>query len=88
MTKVTIKDIARQFKVSTTTVSNALNGKPGVGKTARKKIVRMAKKMGYQPNYFARGLVSKQSYAIGLTISNISDPFSAELARGVYEKAN
>jgi LacI family transcriptional regulator len=88
MTKVTIKDIARQFKVSTTTVSNALNGKPGVGKAARKKIVRMAKKMGYQPNYFARGLVSKQSYAIGLTIANISDPFSAELARGVYEKAN
>jgi len=88
MTKVTIKDIARQFKVSTTTVSNALNGKPGVGKTARKKIIQMAKKMGYQPNYFARGLVSKQSYAIGLTIANISDPFSAELARGVYEKAN
>lgn len=88
MTKVTIKDIARQFKVSTTTVSNALNGKPGVGKTARKKIIQMAKKMGYQPNYFARGLVSRQSYAIGLTIANISDPFSAELARGVYEKAN
>lgn len=88
MTNVTIKDIARQIKVSTTTVSNALNGKPGVGKAARKKIIKMAKKMGYQPNYFARGLVSKQSYAIGLTIANISDPFSAELARGVYEKAN
>ena len=88
MNKVTIKDIARQLNVSTTTVSNALNGKPGVGKTARRKIKQMAKTMGYQPDYFARGLVSRQSYAIGLTIANISDPFSSELARGVYEKAN
>ncbi|MBT3176770.1 MAG: LacI family DNA-binding transcriptional regulator [Desulfobacula sp.] len=88
MTKVTIKDLARHLKVSTTTISNALNGKPGVGKKARKKILQMAKEMGYQPNYFAKGLVSKQSHAIGLTIANIADPFSAELARGVYEKAN
>jgi LacI family transcriptional regulator len=88
MSKITIKDLARHFEVSTTTISNALNGKPGVGKAARKKIIQMAKTMGYQPNYFARGLVSRQSYAIGLTIANIADPFSAELARGVYEKAN
>lgn len=88
MSKVTIIDLARQLEVSTTTISNALNGKPGVGKTARKKIIQMAKTMGYQPNYFAKGLVSKQSYAIGLTIANITDPFSAELAHGVQEKAN
>ena len=88
MSKVTIIDLARNLKVSTTTISNALNGKSGVGKTAREKIVQMANEMGYQPNYFAKGLVSKHSYAIGLTIANIADPFSAELARGVYEKAN
>ena len=88
MDKVTIKDIARKYNVSTTTVSNALNGKPGIGEAARQEIIKLAKKMGYQPNYFARGLVSKQSFAIGLTISNISDPFSSELARGAFDKAN
>lgn len=87
MNKVTIKDIARKLKVSTTTVHNALNEKPGVGKAARQEIIRLAKKMGYQPNYFARGLISKQSYGIGMTISNISDPFSAEMARGAFDKA-
>lgn len=88
MNKVTIKDIARKLGVSATTVSNALNDKPGVGKTARKKIVNLAKKMGYQPNYFAKGLVSRQSYAIGLVITNIADPFYPELALGAQEKAS
>ncbi|WP_457552968.1 LacI family DNA-binding transcriptional regulator [Desulfobacula sp.] len=88
MTRITIKDIARQLKVSTTTVSNALNDKPGVGKLVRGKIVQMAKDMGYQPNYFAKGLVSKQSLAIGLIVSSIADPFYPELALAVQEKAN
>lgn len=88
MNKVTIKDIARRLQVSATTVSNALNGKPGVGKAVRKRILKLAKDMGYQPNYFAKGLVSRQSYAIGLIITNIADPFYPELALGVEEQAN
>lgn len=88
MNKVTIKDIARKLQVSATTVSNALNGKPGVGKAAREKILQLAKDMGYQPNYFAKGLVSRQSYAIALVITNIADPFYPQLALGVQEKAN
>ena len=88
MSKITIKDIARHLKVSATTVSNALNNKPGVGKVAKKKILKLAKDMGYQPNYFAKGLVSRQSYAIGLIITNIADPFYPELALGVQEYAS
>lgn len=88
MSKTTIKDIARKLQVSATTVSNALNNKPGVGKSARKKILNLAKEMGYQPNYFAKGLVSRQSYAIGLIITNIADPFYPDLALGAQEKAS
>ena len=88
MSNVTIKDIARRLQVSATTVSNALNGKPGVGGPVRKRILDLAKEMGYQPNYFAKGLVSRQSYAIGLVITNIADPFYPELALGVQEQAN
>ncbi len=88
MNRITIKDIARQLEVSTTTISNALNDKPGVGMVVREKIVKMARKMGYQPNYFAKGLVSRQSFAIGLIVSNIADPFNSELALGAQEKIN
>lgn len=87
MRKVTIKDIAARLNVSATTVSNALNDKPGVGRAAKRKILKLAEEMGYQPNYFAKGLVSSRSWAIGLVISNIADPFYPELALGVQEKA-
>ncbi|SMD11436.1 transcriptional regulator, LacI family [Desulfocicer vacuolatum DSM 3385] len=88
MSRVTIKDIASKLGVSAATVSNALNGKAGVGKARRKNIMEIASQMGYQPNAFARNLVNQQSYAIGLIVSSISDPFYPELARGVQEKAS
>lgn len=83
MPKVTISDIASKFNVSTTTISNALNNKPGVGKETREKIVQFAKEFDYRPNYFAKGLVAKQSFAIGLIVTNFSDPYYHELALGV-----
>ncbi len=58
MNRTTLKDLAKEFQVSTTTVSNALNAKPGMGRAVWEKIMRRAREMGYQPNYFAKGLVS------------------------------
>ena len=88
MGKVTISDIAKRFNVSTTTISNALNNKPGVGKKTREKIVQFAKELDYYPNYFAKGLVANQSFAIGLIVTNFSDPYYHELALGVQSKVD
>ncbi len=88
MGKVTISDIAKRFKVSTTTISNALNNKPGVGEETRGKIVQFAKEFGYQPNYFAKGLVAKQSFTIGLIVTNFSDPYYHEIALGVQAEVD
>ena len=88
MRRTTIKDIAKALGITATTVSNALNGKPGVSPANRKKILKTAKAMGYQPNVFARNLVTRKSLAIGLMVSSISDPFYPELARGVQEAAS
>ncbi len=88
MGKVTISDIAKQFNVSTTTISNALNNKPGVGKETREKIVQFARELDYRPNYFAKGLVANQSFAIGLIVTNFSDPYYHELALGVQSKVD
>jgi DNA-binding LacI/PurR family transcriptional regulator len=49
MSNVTIKDIARRLKVSATTVTNALNDKPGVGEAVRRNIIKLAKEMGINP---------------------------------------
>jgi LacI family transcriptional regulator len=86
--KPTIKDIAKIAKVSATAVSRALNYRSGVSEKTRQKILNIAKKLDYQPNYVAKSLVSNRSYTIGLIVNNIADPFYPELARGIEEKAN
>ncbi|OJH20178.1 transcriptional regulator [Bacillus obstructivus] len=63
---VTIKHIANIAGVSYSTVSKALNNSPLVKSETKNKILKIAKELGYEPNYAAQQLVSKQSKVIGL----------------------
>ena len=71
----TIKDIAKIAKVSTAAVSLALNGQPRIGQETRRRILRIAKDLNYQPNFVARSLVIKKSRTLGLIITTIMNPF-------------
>ncbi|MCT4618237.1 MAG: LacI family transcriptional regulator [Marinisporobacter sp.] len=84
---VTIKDIAKKLGISYTTVSRALNRKPQVNEETMEKIIEEAKKMGYQPNALARGLVKKYTKTLGLIIPDITNPYFPEIARGVEDAA-
>ncbi|UFT98749.1 LacI family transcriptional regulator [Radiobacillus kanasensis] len=63
---VTIKDIAKSAGVSYSTVSKALRDSPLVKEPTKKRIIQIAEELGYQPNAFARSLVSKKSNTIGV----------------------
>lgn len=65
-----INEIAEKVGCSVSTVSKALNGYPHVSVQMREKILAAAKQMGFTPNYFAKGLMSKRSYLTGLYISD------------------
>lgn len=86
--KATIKDIAKAADVSATAVSMAMNNKPGVSRTTRRKIKKIAEKLQYSPNFIARSLISRRSYTIGFILNSITDPFFPELAKGIEEYAN
>ncbi len=86
--KPTIKDIAKLANVSATAVSMALNNRSGVSAKTRKKILKIANKLEYQPNFIAKSLISKRSYTIGFILNSITDPFFPELAKGIEECAN
>lgn len=88
MRKTTIKDIAQAAKISPSAVSLVMNNRPGVSQKTRSMVLRIAEALNYIPNNAARSLVIKHSHTIGLIISDITDPFYPELAKGIEEKAN
>ena len=91
MKKIFLKDIAKDLKVSKTTVSLVLNNKGDenkISKDTQQKIIAYAKKHNYVPNQLARGLSRGKSETIGLIIPNIADIFYAKIASCVEKKAN
>jgi len=84
---ITIKDVAKRAGVSYSTVSRALNG-IGENEEKRRRILKLAKEMGYVPNQAAINLKLSRSYVIGLyfsTISKMSSPFVLhDVLTGVY----
>lgn len=85
---VTIKDIARIAGVSPSTVSRALNDSPLINEETKARIRRIAEELGYERNELARGLVKGTSGALGLVVPDITNPFFAEIARGVSDVAH
>ena len=63
---VTIYDIALKTGYSAPTVSKALNKTGGLSSSTRKKILDMARELGYRPNITARTLATKKSFLIGI----------------------
>ncbi len=63
---VTLKDIARECKVSFSTVSKALKGSPEISFETTEFIQKKAHEMGYHPNIAARSLRTNRTYDIGV----------------------
>lgn len=66
--KVTIKDIAYLSGVSISTVSRVVSGKKNVNEITRKKVQDVIKKTGYEPNYTARALATKNTNTIAVVL--------------------
>jgi DNA-binding LacI/PurR family transcriptional regulator len=84
---ITLADLAREANVDVSTVSRALNGRAGVRREVRERVLEAACRLNYRPNLVARGLVTGTSNAIGLLVSDIRNPFFAEMARGAEDAA-
>ena len=82
---ITIKDIARRANVSHSTVSRALSGHGAIPAHTADRIKRLALRMGYVPSAAARSLKTSHSRALGVVVTNIADPFLAEVVRGIED---
>ncbi|KJD31447.1 LacI family transcriptional regulator [Tamlana nanhaiensis] len=86
--KVTIYDIAEKLKISTATVSRALNNSSKLKQSTLELIQRTADEMGYQRNIFAKALKSGKSNTIGIIVPRIDINFFSSAIRGIQEELN
>ena len=84
---VTLQAVAKAAGVTIATASRSLNDAYGVHPATRARVLRVAKKLNYTPNRFARGLVTGRSDMIGLIVSDVRNSYFAEVARGVEDAA-
>ena len=74
-----IRDVAREARVSIATVSRVVNRLPTVDPELAERVWKAVEAVGYLPNTQARALVSGRSRLLGLIVSEITNPFFPEL---------
>jgi len=84
---VTIREVARQAKVSVGTVSNVLAGSVSVRPELRRRVDEVMRALDYHPNQIARSLKTRQTKTLGMVISDITNPFYPQIVRGAEEAA-
>ena len=85
--KASIVDVASAAGVSPTTVSHALSGRRHVSEKTVSAIRRAMGELEYVPSHAGRSLRLGDTGLLGLQVPDISNPFYAELARGVEDVA-
>ncbi|MFC5742274.1 LacI family DNA-binding transcriptional regulator [Dyella tabacisoli] len=80
---VTIKDVAREAKVSVASVSRALNGQSGVTAETLGRIREVANRLRYVPDNAARSLITRRTHTIGALLPDLFGEFFSELIRGI-----
>ncbi len=78
--KTTLKDIAELAGLSVSTVSRALKGDSEIALATRERVGKAAKRLGYQPNVFARGLSTQNTRILALMTQGLH--FSAFYRQG------
>lgn len=86
MEKLTINDIAKISGYSIATVSNYLNGNyQKMSQKTRDHLAKVIDQTGYRPNSTARNLAKHENKTIGVSISDITNPFTSPVMSGISE---
>jgi len=85
---VTRDDVARRAGTSAAVVSYVLNDGPRpVSSATRQRVLDAVEELGYRPNAIARALSERRTRALGLVVSDISNPLIGELAAAINRAA-
>jgi LacI family transcriptional regulator len=84
----TLADVARRAGVSPATASRIINGssKP-VAEVLRERVLAAVAELQYVPNAHAQLLARPHSSVVGVIVHDVSDPYFAEITRGLQRVA-
>lgn len=89
MTKVTMAEVAKQAKVSKSTVSQFINKRYDyMSEDTKKRIEEAIRELNYQPNAVARSLKQKKTSTIGVIVANILHAFSTQIIRTIEDESH
>ena len=83
----TIKDVAKKAGVARSTVSYVLTNNKRLTEETRRRVIRAMEELSYVPNGVARSMKSKNTYLIGLLLSDVAHYPSFAIAKGVDDVA-
>lgn len=84
----TLHDVARKAQVSKSTVSLVINDSNRVHPETAARVLEAVAELNYAPNRVARSLKSGRSRLIGVVVSDITNPYFAELVRCITTTAH
>ncbi|MEL6329273.1 MAG: LacI family DNA-binding transcriptional regulator [Planctomycetota bacterium] len=84
---VSIKDVAAAAGVSIATVSRVVNNPSLVAPSTAERVQAAVKQLGYRPNLFAKGLMTKRSRVLAVSLPDWQGDAYSELMRGADDRA-
>ena len=87
MSRPTLLDVAKRANVSKSTVSLVLNQSERIPAPTAARVWQAVRELNYVPSRTARALKSGRSSMLGLIVSDITNPYFAELTRTVSAAA-
>jgi LacI family transcriptional regulator len=85
---VSMADLARELGVSMTTISRALSDHHSIGAATKQRVLKLAKKLNYQPNHLAAALRKGQSRLLGVVVPYIEGKFFPSVIQGIEQAAS
>ncbi|MCG2821395.1 MAG: LacI family transcriptional regulator [Candidatus Atribacteria bacterium] len=83
MKYITLRNVAEKAGISVNTASRAINNKPDINEETKKRVLQIAKELGYIRNAAAVALRTKKTGTIGVVIEDNRNPFYAEVLNGM-----
>lgn len=85
--RTTLRDVARQVGVHTSTVSRVLNPatRYKVSPAVAERVTEAARRLGYRPNPLAYGLRTNRSMTVGVVVPDLTNPIFPPIIRGIED---